>query len=374
MIEYFISPTCPRVTCRRGSTCSCAARVPGAWRRQDSSRLATTSSRSAKRRSGPNSSSASARVPCRKRTRGARSSDEIFLGLAFTCGLDKVVLPFVDRGIPVEYELVRSIATVSQQKRKKIGVLTTDAKLYATFDMQTMTPRPQRADHRRIAKAVRRGAGRSHESDHRKVRRAAGRAAFVARAATDGKLHRRGEERPADGDFRRSLFDDQPRRAGHDGPQDAARWRQSVHAAAASAAQGRHQPAVENAGRGLRRRQRGLAGAQPLSQAGRHPARMGLRRSRQRRPRAVQRRKSGQLQAAAGAVPVSRFDPGLELLAADLHAAGRHGQSHRNDSLRSADAAQFHGSAADESRDSAVGKADRRIVRGGGPDSRQAQA
>jgi len=79
-------------------------------------------------------------VRVEKRTRGARSSDEIFMGLAFTCGLDKVVLPFVDRGIPVEYELVRSIATVSQQKRKKVGVLTTDAKLYATFDMQTMTP------------------------------------------------------------------------------------------------------------------------------------------------------------------------------------------------------------------------------------------
>ncbi len=79
-------------------------------------------------------------VPVEWRTRGARTRDEIFMGLAFTCGLDKVVLPFVDRGIPVEYELVRSIATVSQQKRKKVGVLTTDAKLYATFDMQTMSP------------------------------------------------------------------------------------------------------------------------------------------------------------------------------------------------------------------------------------------
>ncbi len=72
------------------------------------------------------------------RTRGARAREEVFLGLAFTCGLDKVVLPFLDRGIPVEYELVRSIATVSQQKRKRIGVLTTDAKLYGTFDMQSM--------------------------------------------------------------------------------------------------------------------------------------------------------------------------------------------------------------------------------------------
>ncbi len=79
-------------------------------------------------------------MPVESRTRGARTREEIFLGLAFTCGLDKIVLPFLDKGIPVEYELVRSIATVSQQKRKKIGVLTTDAKLYGTFDMQTMAP------------------------------------------------------------------------------------------------------------------------------------------------------------------------------------------------------------------------------------------
>ncbi len=79
-------------------------------------------------------------MPVESRTRGARSLEEVFLGIACTCGLDKVVLPFLDKGIPVEYELIRSIATVSQQKRKKMGVLTTDAKLYATFDMQTMSP------------------------------------------------------------------------------------------------------------------------------------------------------------------------------------------------------------------------------------------
>jgi ABC-2 type transport system permease protein len=79
-------------------------------------------------------------VAVESRTRGARGREDIFMGLAFTCGLDKVVIPFLDRGIPVEYELVRSIATVSQQKRKKVGVLQTDAKLYATFDMQTFSP------------------------------------------------------------------------------------------------------------------------------------------------------------------------------------------------------------------------------------------
>ncbi len=58
--------------------------------------------------------------------------------MAVTCGLDKVVLPFLGKGLPPEYELMRSINTVSQQKRKKVGVLTTDAKLYGGFDMSNM--------------------------------------------------------------------------------------------------------------------------------------------------------------------------------------------------------------------------------------------
>ena len=73
-------------------------------------------------------------------TRGALKREEIYLGVVVMSGLEKVVVPFVDRGIPVEYELIRSIVTVSDQKRKKIGVLMTDAKLFGGFDMQTMSP------------------------------------------------------------------------------------------------------------------------------------------------------------------------------------------------------------------------------------------
>ncbi|HEY2841052.1 MAG TPA: Gldg family protein [Pirellulales bacterium] len=72
--------------------------------------------------------------------RGARTDEEIYLGVAFTSGLNKVVLPFIDRGIPVEYEMARSIATVAQQKRKKLGVLQTDARLMGGFDQQTFRP------------------------------------------------------------------------------------------------------------------------------------------------------------------------------------------------------------------------------------------
>lgn len=70
---------------------------------------------------------------------GTSTPEEIFMGAAFSCGLDKVVVPFFERGIPVEYELVRSIATVSQQTRKRVGVLKTDAPLMGGFSMQGPT-------------------------------------------------------------------------------------------------------------------------------------------------------------------------------------------------------------------------------------------
>ena len=74
--------------------------------------------------------------------RGALSLDNVFLNVAMTCGLRKVPPVFFDRGIPIEYELVRSLETVSQQKRKKLGVLNTDAQLYGGFNMQAMSQTP----------------------------------------------------------------------------------------------------------------------------------------------------------------------------------------------------------------------------------------
>jgi len=73
-------------------------------------------------------------------TRGSVSETEIFMGVAVTSGLERVILPFIDRGIPVEYELVRSIATVTDQERRTIGIVETDAPLYGQFNMQAMGP------------------------------------------------------------------------------------------------------------------------------------------------------------------------------------------------------------------------------------------
>jgi ABC-2 type transport system permease protein len=75
--------------------------------------------------------------------RGARKTEEIFLGAAFSSGLDRVVIPFIGKGIPVEYELLRSIATVADQKRSKLGVVKTGVQLFGGFSMQGQTEESQ---------------------------------------------------------------------------------------------------------------------------------------------------------------------------------------------------------------------------------------
>jgi len=66
----------------------------------------------------------------------ASSANEIFLGLVFSCAGEEFVIPAFDRGLPVEYELMRSIRVVSRSNRKKIGVLQTGAQLFGGFDFQ----------------------------------------------------------------------------------------------------------------------------------------------------------------------------------------------------------------------------------------------
>lgn len=61
------------------------------------------------------------------RSRGRLRDEEIVMGIAFSSGLQRIVIPFVNYGMSVEYELVRSINTVANKKRKKIGVVQTDA-------------------------------------------------------------------------------------------------------------------------------------------------------------------------------------------------------------------------------------------------------
>jgi ABC-2 type transport system permease protein len=81
------------------------------------------------------------RVGVRVEERGESRTQEFILGAAFTCGVEKVVVPFFSNGTPVEYELVRSIATVAQPQRKKLGLVPTDAQLKGGFTFAGGQPR-----------------------------------------------------------------------------------------------------------------------------------------------------------------------------------------------------------------------------------------
>lgn len=61
------------------------------------------------------------------RSRGALRDEDIVLGVAFSSGLERVVIPFFHYGMPVEYELIRSITTVAAAERKTIGIIATDS-------------------------------------------------------------------------------------------------------------------------------------------------------------------------------------------------------------------------------------------------------
>jgi len=76
-------------------------------------------------------------------TESARvSTSDIFLGLAFTSGAREEIIPYFERGLPVEYELVRSIRVVSDLDRKTIGVLATAAEISGGFDYTQMRSNP----------------------------------------------------------------------------------------------------------------------------------------------------------------------------------------------------------------------------------------
>jgi len=70
--------------------------------------------------------------------RGRREIKSIFLGVAFRSGLDSLVLPFIDRGLSVEFELVRALCSVTNPNKKRIGILKTDAPLFGRFDIQAL--------------------------------------------------------------------------------------------------------------------------------------------------------------------------------------------------------------------------------------------
>lgn len=68
--------------------------------------------------------------------------DEIYLGAVVTSPYDEVVIPFFEAGASTEYELTRSIRTVSNEERLTVGVLSTDARVNGGMNMSTFRNAP----------------------------------------------------------------------------------------------------------------------------------------------------------------------------------------------------------------------------------------
>lgn len=76
-------------------------------------------------------------------SKGAIRDEQVILGVGFRCGREMVSVPFLDYGIPVEYELVRSLTTVAKAERghrRKVFVVATDAQMTGGFTMAMMQP------------------------------------------------------------------------------------------------------------------------------------------------------------------------------------------------------------------------------------------
>ncbi len=81
-------------------------------------------------------------VSLMNREDGRMGQMDIFMGLVFQSGPHEEVIPFLDRGLSVEYELVRALRVVTQEKKKVVGVARTDATIMGNFDLQNRKQQP----------------------------------------------------------------------------------------------------------------------------------------------------------------------------------------------------------------------------------------
>lgn len=65
---------------------------------------------------------------------------QLFLGVAATGGAEQSVIPFMNRGLPPEYEVARALRAVTAASKKKVGILETEAGVFGRFNFQTFTP------------------------------------------------------------------------------------------------------------------------------------------------------------------------------------------------------------------------------------------
>ena len=68
---------------------------------------------------------------------------DVFMGVAFTAGAEQQVIPFFDRGLPTEYEVVRTIRVVSGTERRRVGVVDTMVKIFGGQNLASNQQLPQ---------------------------------------------------------------------------------------------------------------------------------------------------------------------------------------------------------------------------------------
>lgn len=73
------------------------------------------------------------------REKGSYQQKQLILGAAFRSGLQSLTIPVFEYGVPVEYELVRSINTVARGNRKRVGIVATEARLMGGTVMSGMS-------------------------------------------------------------------------------------------------------------------------------------------------------------------------------------------------------------------------------------------
>ncbi|MBA3684880.1 MAG: Gldg family protein [Planctomycetes bacterium] len=73
---------------------------------------------------------------------GGREPEDVFLSAAVTCAGKTQIIDYFDPGLSVEFELVRAIRAVAGEKKRVLGVATTDLEMGSGFDFQSSQMRP----------------------------------------------------------------------------------------------------------------------------------------------------------------------------------------------------------------------------------------
>ena len=71
-----------------------------------------------------------------------REQEDIFLGAAVTSGGRTQVIDYFDPGLSVEYELMRAVRSVGSEKKRVLGIATTDLEISAGYDFRAQQMRP----------------------------------------------------------------------------------------------------------------------------------------------------------------------------------------------------------------------------------------